>query len=124
MICFKRCPYLRTYITAFGEILRSGHIPEPWKRAATILIHKKDSTDNPANFRQITLESVPLKIFTSLLRGRISIFLHKNGYIESHIQKGFVHGISGTFEHTSHLTFLINEARKKQRSLTINSARS
>ena len=27
--------------------------------------------------------------------------------------------MAGTFEHTSHLMFLINEARKKQRSLTI-----
>ena len=78
VICFKLCPYLRTYITAlWGEILRSGHIPEPWKRAATILIHKKDSTNNPANFRPITMESVPLKIFMSLLRDiSISKWIH------------------------------------------------
>ena len=74
-----------------GETLRSGHIPEPWKRAATILIHKKDSTDNPDKFHPITIECVPLKIFTSLLRDGISIFIHQNGYIESHIQKVFVH---------------------------------
>ena len=47
-----------------NEVWKSGRIPIIWKRAITILIHKKDSTDDPGNFRPITLESVPLKIFT------------------------------------------------------------
>ena len=56
--CLKRCPYLRTYLT---EIIQaawsSGCVPSEWKKACTILIHKKEETDNPANFRPITLES-------------------------------------------------------------------
>ena len=120
IICFKHCPYLRTYLTEICEkIWVTGQIPSPWKRAITILIYKKDSTEDPANFRPITLESVPLKIFTSALRNKISDFLRNNKYIESHIQKGFVHGMSGTFEHTSHLSYIINDARLKQRSLHV-----
>ena len=41
IICFKRCPFLRTHLT---ELIRavwlSGSVPAEWKRACTILIHK------------------------------------------------------------------------------------
>ena len=46
-------------------------------------------------------------------------FLLANGYIENSIQKGFVPKMSGTFEHISHLGYMINHARRKQKSLTI-----
>ena len=46
-------------------------------------------------------------------------FLSKNGFIENSIQKGFTPDMSGTFEHTSHLAFLIKQAKKQQRSLTV-----
>ena len=46
-------------------------------------------------------------------------FLRQNNFIESHIQKGFVHNMSGTFEHTAHLTYVINNATVKQRSLHV-----
>ena len=51
IICFKKCPYLRTYITAIcAKVWETNHIPSSWKRAVSILIYKKDATDNPANF--------------------------------------------------------------------------
>ncbi|CAB3997754.1 Hypothetical predicted protein [Paramuricea clavata] len=120
VICLKRCPYLRTYLT---EIIHaawsSGIVPSEWKKACTILIHKKDETDNPANFRPITLESVPLKVFTSCLRNKIFAFLSENNYIEHDIQKGFTPNVAGTVEHTAHRAHIINTARIKQRSLVI-----
>ena len=120
VICLKRCPYLRTYLT---EIIHtawsSGIVPSEWKKACTILIHKKDETDNPANFRPVTLESVPLKVFTSCLRNKIFTFLSQNNYIEHDIQKGFTPNVSGTIEHTAHMAHIINTARTKQRSLVI-----
>ncbi|CAB4005875.1 Hypothetical predicted protein [Paramuricea clavata] len=39
---------------------------------------------------------------------------------KSSIQKGFTPGMSGTFEHTAHLAFLIKQAKKQQRSLTVS----
>ena len=39
--------------------------------------------------------------------------------METNIQKGFVNGISGTSEHTSHLAYVINNAGKSQRSLIV-----
>ena len=111
---------MRSYVTTLcSEIFRSGNIPEAWKRAVTILIYKKGETEDPENFRPITLECVCLKVFTTILRNKIGSYLRENGYIESHIQKGFVEGMSGTFEHLSHLTYLMREAKKKQRSMYV-----
>ena len=89
VICLKRCLYLRTYLTAIVvEIWKSGHIPVTWKKAVSILIHKKGDSDKPENFRPITLEPVILlKVFTSLLRDRIYGFLQENNFIEFQIQK-------------------------------------
>ena len=97
----------------------NSYIPTIWRRAVTILIYKKGSTDEPGNFRPITLQPVALKIFTSLMRNRMYEFLAPNKYIESHIQKGFIPGMTGTFEHIAHLSHVINQARTKQRSVTI-----
>ena len=104
IICFKRCPYLRSYLAdLIHETWRSGTVPTEWKRACTILIHKKSNTNDPSNFRPITLESVPLKVFTSCLRNAIYSFLTSNNFIEHNIQKGFTRNLSGTLEHTAQM---------------------
>ena len=101
IICFKRCPYLRSYLTEIIHAAWScGVVPSEWMKACTILIHKKGETANPANFRPITLESVPLKVLTSCLRNRTFQFLAENNYIEQTIQKGFTPELSGTLDHT------------------------
>ncbi len=93
--------------------------PDEWKKACTILIHKKDDTNCPSNFRPITLETIPLKVFTSCLRNSIFTFLLANNFIEHNIQKGFTPHVSGTLEHTAQMAYIINQARIKQRSIVI-----
>ena len=120
IICFKRCPYLRSYLTQIIHAAWSSSVvPSEWKRACTILIHKNGDTDNPANFRPITLQSVPLKVFTSCLRNKTFQYLVENKYIEHNIQIGFTPKLSGTLEHTAQMAHIINNARTKQRSLII-----
>ena len=120
VICFKRCPYLRSYLTEIIHAAWScGVVPSEWKKACTILIYKKGETDNPASFRPITLESIPLKVFTPCLRNKTFQFLVENNYIEQNIQKGFTPKLSGTLEHTAQMANIINKARTKQRSLII-----
>ena len=120
IIPFKRCLYLRSYLTeVFRTVWQSGEIPNEWKNACTMLIHKKGDQSDPANFRPITLESTPLKIFTSCLRDSMFAFLSANGYIEHCIQKGFMPKLSGTYEHTAQMSQIINKARIKQRSVVI-----
>jgi hypothetical protein len=46
-------------------------------------------------------------------------FLLANSFIEDEIQKGFTPHISGTFEHTAQMAYIINQARIRQRYLVI-----
>ena len=97
----------------------SGSIPSEWEKACTILLYKKGDTSIPSNFRPITLESIPLKVFTSCLRNAMYSFLTANNFIEHNIQKGFTPNLSGTLEHTAQMANIINKARNKQRSLVV-----
>ena len=45
--------------------------------------------------------------------------MQKNNYIECQIQKGFIQRLSSTLEYTYNLSYLIDQARIKQRSLTV-----
>ena len=120
IIPFKRCSYLRSYITELFHIIwQSGEIPNVWKKACTILIHKKGDITEPCNFRPITLESVPLKIFTSCMRDSLFAFVKANSFIEHKIQKGFLPKLSVTFEHTAQMANVINNARIKQKPVVI-----
>ena len=120
IICFKRCPYLRLFILNIcTEVLGSNTLPAQCTKADTILIHKKGDPSLSENFRPITLGLVSLKIFTPLLRNRVFTYLINNQYIESHYQKGFMPGMSGTFEHIVEMIHIINHSRKQQRSVTI-----
>ena len=120
LIPFKRCPYLRSYITElFRLIWQSGEISNLWKKACTVLIHKKGDTNEPCNYRPITLESVPLTVFTSCLRDSLFSFLTANGFIEHKVQKGFLPELPATFEHSAQMANIINTARIKQKSFAI-----
>ena len=120
IISFKRCPYLRSYLTEIIHAAWSyGVVPSEWKKACTILIHKEGDTNDPANFRPITLESISLKVFSSCLHSKTFEYLSNNNYIEQNIQKGFTPKLSGTLEHTAQMAHIINTARTKQRSIFI-----
>ena len=123
IITLKRYPYLRTYLL---EIIKtaweSKQSPADWKRAITILIHKKGPNDDPQNFKPITLQCVFLKGYTSLIRNRIFQFLKVNDFIECKIQKGFTPKVSGSFEHTSELAYLLRHAEKNPKIYSCNIA--
>jgi len=120
IICFKRYRYLRSLLTKIIRVVwESGRVPMEWKKACTVLVHKKGNSDDPANFRPITLESVPLKVFTSCLRDSVFSFLNQNEFIEAEIQKGFTPKVAGVLEHTSMMANIIDKAHKSQRSVVI-----
>ena len=119
-LCMKKFPYLRSYLTAIIEsIWKTKTVPEAWKKAVTILIYKKGNTAIPENFRPITFESFPLKVYTACVRYPIFEFAMSNKYIDCDLQKGFFPKISGTFEHTTHMAHIINHSRVKQRKVVI-----
>ena len=59
------------------------------------------------------------KIFTAIIKNRISDYLLQNNFIDLSTQKGFWSGISGTIEHTKSLTYLLGNAKSKQRGLVV-----
>ena len=120
VIAFKRSAYLRSYFTKIMQVPWCNRtIPEAWNRAVTVLIHKKDSTHDPANFRPIILQSIPLRTFTSAVRNKLFVYLMKCNYIEANVQKRFTPGMTGTYEHTAPLAHIIRQSEKKQRSLAV-----
>jgi hypothetical protein len=56
-----------------------------------------------------------LKVLTSWIRNRTYKFLAASNLIDEKLQKGFWSGVSGTVEHTETLTYIINQARTKQK---------
>ena len=122
IISFKRCPYLRSYLTSIICVTwESDHIPANWKKACTVLVDKNGSRDDTANFRPMTVESVPLKVFTSCLHDFVFSFLIQNDFSEAEIRKGFTPKIAGVFELTSMMANIIDKAPTKQRSLVLTS---
>ena len=120
VICFKKCPILRTILhKIISECWTRGEIPSCWKKGLTILIYKKGDASDPSNFRPITLQSVPYKILSSIIRNRIYSFLEENNYIDKHVQKGFWPRIDGVAEHTQVLTNLMKDAKRNQRSIVV-----
>ena len=75
---------------------------------------QKGNTNDRANFRPITLESIHLKVSTSCLCNAIYSFLASKDLIEQNIQKGFTSNLFGTLEHTSQMPDIINKARIRQ----------
>ena len=90
-----------------SECWKSNRIPACWKNSATILIHKKDSTADPSNFRPISLQSAWYKILASIMKQRLYKFLCNNDFIDKKIQKGFWPKSYGVSEHSEMLGHII-----------------
>ena len=120
VLTLKKCPYLRTYLTCLIQKLWKGqNIQSVWRKAVTILIYKSDYPSNSKNFQPITLENVFLNVYTSFIRNRIFEYLKANDYIECRVQKGVIPKISGTIEHTQQLAYIIQHAKRKQKTLVV-----
>jgi hypothetical protein len=118
VIVLKKCPILRTILwRIIKRLWEIKHISAQWKAGSTVLAYKKGPTDNLENFRLITLEPIMLNVLTSWVRNRTYKFLAASNLIDEKLQKGFWSGVSGTVEHTETLTYIINQARTKQKSV-------
>ena len=73
----------------FNDSLKSGILPDEWKIAKVVALHKKGEKSNPGNYRPISLTSVCCKILESILKSAISKHLVDNALICSG-QHGFV----------------------------------
>ena len=93
-------------------------IPSSWKQSRTIMIHKKGDTDDPSNFRPISLLSTLYKLYSGILASRLTKTATSHGWLSAE-QKGFLPGVRGIQEHTFLLQTAIDEAKKNYGDLSI-----
>ena len=105
-IVWKICCYCR----------ENNHFLAKWKNSTTILIHKKDNTEDPSNFRPIALELILSKVMTPHIRNRIFTLVVENNYVETNIEKGFWSNISGIIEYTELLTNILKTQKTSRDS--------
>lgn len=72
----------------FNHSISSGCFPAQLKTAKVIPVHKKDATDDIANYRPISLLSQLSKVFEKIVHKRMYQFLNKFSILSDH-QHGF-----------------------------------
>ena len=119
----KHCPSLMPALLHLYNTCWSNQVaPQAWKVGTIQLLGKSKAEQNPnqpSHFRPIALTSCLGKVFSSLLKQRWLSYMLSNHYLDTSTQKAFVDGISGCTEHHLKLLSIIDEARRKHKSLTV-----
>ena len=101
----------------FRHCFEAKDVPAEWKKATTILIHKKDDTSDASNFRPIALMSCLYKLLMAILAKRMTSFsLHHD--LLSNEQKS-ARPSEGCYEHAFLLESIVNDARRQPRPLCL-----
>ena len=103
--------------TLFNKILQAESAPACWGLARIKLIFKAGSPDDPSNYQPIALTSVVGKLFHKILSHRLEMYLRSNGVIDTSVQKGFVSGLPGVFEHIYSLSAIMQDAKTNKSPL-------
>ena len=77
----------------FSKSYESGLLPTDWKMAQVIPIFKKDSKNDKANYRPVSLTAISCKIMEAMIREKMLVFLEENKLL-SQSQHGFTRGRS------------------------------
>ena len=119
----KHCPSLMpALLSLYNLCWATRQVPHQWKVGVIQLLGKPAAVNNPScpsNFRPIALTSCVGKVYTSILKQRWQHFMVSNGYLNTSIQKAFVDGIPGCSEHHLKLLAMIEEARRKHKSISV-----
>ena len=100
----------------FNVILDSGIFPEVWSKGIILPIYKnKGDSNNPDNYRGITILSCFGKLFTSALNKRLNCFLEENNILCEE-QAGFRKGYS-TVDHIFSLKMIVDFYLTKKKKM-------
>jgi len=94
-------------------------IPDAWRRAKTVPIHKKGDTADYANFRPISMLPTIYKILSGIIASKIATVAVDLGWTSPE-QKGFLPGVRGIQEHTALLHTAIEEAKARKGDLVVS----
>lgn len=86
--------------------LHNGEIPERLRRCRTIFVPKKDSPEGPGDYRPISIASVPLRHFHTILAKRLLACCPPDTR-----QRGFICA-DGTLENSAVLDAVLGDSRK------------
>ena len=101
--------------TIFNEILESQEIPETWREAKMIILHKKGERRYIKNYRPVRPLSHTYKLFTRAIQNRMEKVLDENQPRE---QAGFRKKYS-TVDHLQALNQVIEKSEEYQLALVI-----
>jgi hypothetical protein len=101
----------------FNSVLSGGCYPKLWAEGYVVPLHKKGTTNDPNNFRGITISSSLGKLFNSILNSRLTTFLNENNIIDEH-QIGFREKCRTT-DHMFILKCIMDLYKKKKKKLFI-----
>ncbi|GFT03822.1 retrovirus-related Pol polyprotein from type-2 retrotransposable element R2DM, partial [Nephila pilipes] len=97
----------------FNICLSLRKVPSSWKQSETILIHKKGSMDDIANWRPIALRNMIYKLFTKCLARKLADWCSANDCL-SNSQKGFT-PFDGVLEHNFVISQHLDDAHRLKR---------
>ena len=83
------------------------------------VLHKKGPTNDPGNFRMISLTSSIAKTYHLLLAKRLTKLLTMNNYINVKVQKAFLPKIKGTIEHNVVLEEIRSQAKTNKKMVHV-----
>ena len=82
-----------TLVTLFQASLDTGVVPQDFRDAVVVPLHKKGGRDKAENYRPISLTSIVGKILESIIKDNLVKFLNENSLIKDS-QHGFMSGRS------------------------------
>ena len=106
---------IKALTTIFNDILETQEIPEAWKEAKVIILHKKGDRKDIKNYRPVSLLSHTYKLFTRAIQNRMEKVLDENQPRE---QAGFRKKYS-TADHLQALNQVIEKSEEYQLPLVI-----
>jgi len=79
-LSFSLCkPLSRVFEVSFNV----GRVPDQWKKAVVVPLHKKGDLSKTKNFRPVSLCSVPCKLMESVVNRTLLNFLESNKLLSS-----------------------------------------
>ena len=96
----------------FNQISNDGNFPSCWNESYIVLINKKGSKNNPANYRGISLTSCLRKLFNKVMNARLLKYIDSINLIREN-QIGFKRN-SRTSDHILTLKSIIDFQKSKK----------
>ncbi|GFO30698.1 reverse transcriptase [Plakobranchus ocellatus] len=116
LLCKRYPNVLKKLQRILRSVWENIKISKEWMTAEWVYITKEQDSKGINQFRQISLLNVEGKIFFSIMASRLTKCLIENGYINTSVQKGGIHGVSDCLEHAK----LIWEAIQRAKSEKLN----